>query len=361
MYKIFASDKSWIEGDAVRQLERTAQFPGMKYVAGMPDLHPGKGTPVGAAFLADDVIYPAIVGSDIGCGMSLWQTDISTSKMRQNKLEKLAKKLTGLDDSYDGIEGFLDEHGYDPSFLNDSLGTIGFSNHFAEFQVTAEVVDEAEFARLGLERDRMTLLAHSGSRGLGEAILFKYAAKYGAKGIPFPEANEYLVEHDHAVEWAKINRHLIAHRFLECLDAEGNKVIDLCHNSVVKTDEGWLHRKGAAPSNNGPVIIPGSRGTASYLVKPVGDQTANAWSVAHGAGRKWSRADCKGKLENRYSAEDMRKSPYGGCIICESKDLLFEEAPQAYKQIEQVIEDLSGIVEVIAIFHPVISYKTRKK
>ena len=71
---IIRSEKSWIEGEAVLQLEKTATLPGMRRVVGMPDLHPGKGTPIGAVFLSDDRVYPHLVGNDIGCGMALWTT-----------------------------------------------------------------------------------------------------------------------------------------------------------------------------------------------------------------------------------------------------------------------------------------------
>ena len=99
---IIASESSWIEGEAIRQLETTAQLPGMERAAGLPDLHPGKGIPIGAAFLSKGIIYPHLVGNDIGCGMGLWQTDIEAAKF---KLDKSVKKLTGFESIWDGDAG----------------------------------------------------------------------------------------------------------------------------------------------------------------------------------------------------------------------------------------------------------------
>jgi release factor H-coupled RctB family protein len=92
--KLLASDHSWIEGEAIRQLQQTAQLEGMFAAVGLPDLHPGKGGPVGGAFLSRKVIYPYVVGSDVGCGMGLWQTSLKTRKVKR---DKWAKKLKDLD------------------------------------------------------------------------------------------------------------------------------------------------------------------------------------------------------------------------------------------------------------------------
>ena len=125
----------------------------------------------------------------------------------------------------------------------------------------------------------------------------------------------------------------------------------------------FLHRKGAAPSDRGLVIIPGSRGSHSYLVAPVGDQQRNLWSVAHGAGRKWNRSECKGRLRDRYRAGSLTRTKLGSYVICEDKELLYEEAPQAYKDIQGVIEDMIsfGLIRVIATFSPLLTYKVRER
>jgi len=120
--------------------------------------------------------------------------------------------------------------------------------------------------------------------------------------------------------------------------------------------------KGRPRQTKARSVIPGSRGSFSYLVAPVGDQTGNAWSLAHGAGRKWGRADAKGRLDRRFAPKDLERTELGSYVICEDKNLLYEEAPQAYKHVESVVGDLvnENIVSVIAVFRPVITYKVRR-
>jgi release factor H-coupled RctB family protein len=98
-------------------------------------------------------------------------------------------------------------------------------------------------------------------------------------------------------------------------------------------------------------------------MKPIGEQHENAYSLAHGAGRKWKRSDTKGNLSQRFKIEDLTKTALGSRVICEDKDLIYEEAPQAYKNIDIVIQDMvdAGLLEVIAVFRPVITYKTRRR
>jgi release factor H-coupled RctB family protein len=142
-------------------------------------------------------------------------------------------------------------------------------------------------------------------------------------------------------------------------------VLDSCHNSVACRAFGrerlWLHRKGAAPSDRGPIVVPGSRGTFAYLVQPIGDHSGNAWSIAHGAGRKWSRSESRQRARERFHPDELVQTGLGGRVICEERDLLHEEAPIAYKHIETVIADLvnAGLISVIATFRPLLTYKTR--
>lgn len=362
---VIASTANWIEGEALAQLEKTAELPGMKLAVGMPDLHPGKGTPIGAAFVSEGLFYPHLVGNDIGCGMALWHTDLAVNKI---KLDKWVRKLAGLEGPWEGdAVAWLAEAGLEATGFEASLGTIGGGNHFAELQRVEAVHDVEAFEALGLSSKALVLLVHSGSRGFGERILRDHVARFGAKGLPEDslEAAEYLERHTRAVAWARANRGLIAHRFLTALGADARRVLDVCHNSVLHAQVAgcscWLHRKGAAPADQGPVVIPGSRGAMSYLVTPVGDQTVNAATLAHGAGRKWRRTEARGRLEQRFSPESLRQTALGSRVICEDKDLLYEEAPQAYKDIDVVVQDLvdAGLVRVTATLRPVITYKHR--
>src|SRR5262245_25086343 len=119
---VFASSKSWIEGNATLQLEQVAAWPGVQAVAAMPDLHPGKYGPVGCAVLADR-IHPQLVGSDIGCGMGLFQLDVAARKLR---LDQLAERLHALDRPWDGdANGMLADAGLHATDFDASLGSIG--------------------------------------------------------------------------------------------------------------------------------------------------------------------------------------------------------------------------------------------
>lgn len=365
--RLLASDRSWIEGEAIRQLQQRALLDGMFAAVGLPDLHPGKGGPVGAAFLSRGVIYPHIVGSDVGCGMGLFQTALNTRKVKR---DKWAKRLKALGLPWEGDRSdWLRRWRLDSSDHDMALGTIGGGNHFAELQKIEQVHCRETFLALGLDREKFFLLVHSGSRGIGQGLLRHHAERYGAGGLldRSEGAKQYLERHDFAVHWAKANRTLIARRVCDQLNTDGRGVLDISHNLVEKVIVGgkaaWLHRKGAARSDAGPVIIPGSRGAFSYLVMPDGDQRPNLWSLAHGAGRKWNRKSCKQRLKSSTHANALTHTDLGSVVICEDRELLFEEAPQAYKDISAVIEDMAaqGCIRVIATLRPLITYKTRRR
>ncbi len=362
--RLIASDKNWIEGEAVRQLHKTAELPGICLAVGMPDIHPGKGNPVGAAFVTRGILYPHLIGNDIGCGMGLWVTDLKRKKIKR---DRWVKKLSGLDGPWDGDQdAWLEQASVSPSGSDEALGTIGGGNHFAELQIVEKVSDQAAFEKLGVSKDHLLLLVHSGSRGIGDALFRSHAAAYGAKGLPEDSelALEYVAGHEYAVRWAECNRSLIAHRFLSALGASGEPVIDVSHNTITPEMAShlrcWIHRKGVVPSDKGPVIIAGTRGSMSYLVAPHGEQERNAFSLAHGAGRKWKRSDTKKRLSSRYPRASLTHTDLGGRVICKETNLLYEEAPQAYKNIDKVMRDLldPGLIRVISSLRPLITYKT---
>lgn len=363
--RVFASDGSWIEGDALQQLQKAARLPSVKSAVGLPDLHPGKGIPVGAAFLIQGMIYPYLIGNDVGCGMGLWQTSL---KVRKAKRDKWAKNLKHLELPWeDDISEWLSDFGLPASFDDPALGTIGGGNHFAELQCVERVESPDALETLGLDKKQLFVLVHSGSRGMGEWILRQHVDRFKAGGLATntQEAQEYLESHDQAILWAKANRALIAQRFTDQLGASCRLVLDGCHNSVTRIDldgeEMWLHRKGATASDTGPIVVPGSRGSLSYLVEPVGDQQKNLWSLAHGAGRKWNRKSCKSRIGAQFKAKNLRQTPMGNVVICDDKHLLYEEAPQAYKNIDRVIQDMvdDGLIRVLATLRPLITYKVR--
>nr|WP_288467004.1 RNA ligase RtcB family protein [uncultured Pseudomonas sp.] len=361
---LVAADDTWIEGKAIQQLETTARLAGMHRVAGMPDLHPGRGYPVGVAFFSVGRFYPALVGNDIGCGMALWRTDIPTAKLHLDKLEKRLGNLDlPLDESWQEAVGAF---GLPVTGHERSLGTIGGGNHFAELQQLDESYDDAALTALNIERKHLLLLVHSGSRGLGEAILREQVDLFGHQGLEAGSdtSSHYLSRHDGALRFAEANRQLIARRMLERLRADGERVLDINHNLVspARIDglDGWLHRKGATPSDQGAVVIPGSRGDYSYLVQPIADERS-LLSLAHGAGRKWMRSECKDRLAARYSVEQLSRTALGSRVICADRALIYEEAPEAYKAIDSVVGALreAGLVRVLARLKPVLTYKTR--
>ncbi len=362
MISIFSTNKSWIEGTAIQQLEKLHQLDDVERATGLPDLHAG---PVGVAVATHSTIYPHIVGSDAGCGMGFWQTSMKT---RKAKLDKWVKRLTDLDEPYDEqLTQLLNENGLDEFTYRSALGTIGLGNHFAELQKLDTIHNQLRFDELGLDKECLTLLVHSGSRGYGRWIMDSHIEANGSTGLSAnsPEGETYLKNHDYAVRWAVVNRELIAKRFMNSIHIEGNRILDLTHNSVTReTIEGesyWIHRKGANPNNRGVAIVAGSRGTRSYLVEPIGDFDVSTLSIAHGAGRKLKRSEMEGRLKSKKSLDSLKQTSLGGRVICDDRKLLYEEAPEAYKNIEQVIHDLveHGLVRVIASYIPVITYKTK--
>ena len=236
------------------------------------------------------------------------------------------------------------------------------------------------FNALPIDKSQLFLLVHSGSRGLGQRILRQHIEHNGAGCLMTPEdIAKYLHRHNHAIEWAVANRELIAHRFCESINAEKSQLLDVTHNMVLPLAQDeinalgltpdhtyWIHRKGASPTNQGLVMIPGSRGSLSYLVQPrqwdIASLSQGGFSLAHGAGRKWKRSDAKGRLQHRFNAVDLERTDLGSRVICKQRDLLYEEAPQAYKNIDNVIDDLVGanMIDVVATFKPVLTYKTRR-
>lgn len=360
---LIGTDPRSFDPVALDQLARTAAMPGIARVVGLPDLHAGRGIAVGAAYWSPSRLYPHLVGGDIGCGMALWQTDGALRKFRPDTAER---KLHGLDGAWNGdAAAMLDEAGLPADLADASLGTIGGGNHFVELQRIEEVVDPDRFAALDLQTDRVWMMVHSGSRGLGQAILDAWTARGAVAGIAADsdEGRAYLAEHDRAMAWAVVNRRVIAARFLAALGLGGGCLLDICHNSVTPHGGGWLHRKGAAPADRGLVAIPGSRGDFSYLVEPLAARAdAALHSLAHGAGRKWSRGDARARLAGRFKATELERTSLGSRVICEDRQLIFEEAPLAYKDIARVIADLerAGLIAVVARLRPLISYKVRR-
>lgn len=364
----FYSAKTWVSPDAITQLRNAAQLPGMERIAAMPDIHPGAGIPGGVVFASRGIIYPKLIGGDIGCGMQLCRTSIEA---RVN-VRRLADSLGSIDDVWEGnATEYLSSHHIALPAYERVLGTIGGGNHFAELQVVHEIHDAPTCQSLNIDTKKALLLVHSGSRSFGQAVLQQHGSSIERQGLdPDSAAGKmYLAEHQRAVQFARANRGLIAQRFAEQTGSEVDPMLDLCHNYMVQhIDEHgplWLHRKGAAPADQGLVVIPGSRSSLSYLVRPLGDGVANLHSLAHGAGRKISRSQSDEKF-GQLSVEELRRPRdksigLDNLVICEQRNLLRQEHGKAYKDIERVIEDMKsfGMLEIVATFRPILTYKTR--
>jgi release factor H-coupled RctB family protein len=243
--RLIASSTSWIEGEAIQQLEASAALPGVRWVVGMPDLHPGKGHPVGIAAMADGVVYPHLVGADIGCGMALFTT---RTPVRKLDVTRAAKRLRGLEEPWgEDPEAFLAEQGVGHRGHLNALGTIGGGNHFAELQRVEERADpEAAAAMLGSD-DRVLLLVHSGSRGFGEQTMRSHTERRGA--APLEASSEEGQPTSRARRCGALgtgNRLLIARRIATLLGLVLEPLIDLVQRGAAFRR--WL----AAPEGRGP-------------------------------------------------------------------------------------------------------------
>lgn len=345
--------ESHIDPVAIQQLDHTCTLPGLVKIRGLPDLHPGNGIPVGATCLFKDRVYPYLVGTDIGCGMAFYQLDLETNKFNAEKLAKKIRK-SDIDKGYDGDISQFTEQDID---YREQLGTVGAGNHFAEFMAISEVYSSQ------IDQNHVYLLVHSGSRRFGKEIHDQFGQYLTGLSPDSPECQDYMKLHDKANQYAHLNRDIIAHRLAQIANSSYHNLFHLSHNFVehivLDGEEFWLHRKGVAsvkPEQN-LLVIPGSRGDYSYLVEPIHEKMPDClWSIAHGAGRRLSRH----AVPRHIPASQYTRTELGNPVICDNKDLLYEEAPQAYKNVEVVIDDLVklGFIKVVAKMKPLLTFKT---
>ncbi|NLR96728.1 RNA ligase RtcB family protein [Rhizobium sp. P38BS-XIX] len=356
----YFTSKSWIEGAALEQLRETASLPGMRSVAGFPDLHPGKYGPVGMAALASRV-YPQLIGTDIGCGMGLFEFDLP---LRKFKLDKAADALRRLESvEFDVPHTPSVDPSFGLEFGAETLGTIGGGNHFCEVQAVEDLFEDD--ASQWLDKQKLYLLVHTGSRDLGAKVFSRTVAESSgmANGLdPQSGAGEqWLMLHDLCVEWAALNRRMIAQRAAAVLRAEIRLVADVPHNLVRAFEDGYVHYKGAGAVQGCPIApIAGSRASLSYVVEPLPAVAKAHFAISHGAGRKYDRRNMHGRTGNtRSEREALLRNPWGGIAICDDRKLAIEEAAGAYKNADQVIADLAehGLIRPLASMKPLITYK----
>jgi release factor H-coupled RctB family protein len=387
-----------MEGDATAQLAAVSTLPGCVRAVGMPDLHPGRGFPIGAVVATRGVVYPHLVGGDAGCGARLVATNID--RVSPDRLERRLRsafedslfesvdaatlfeqawfsgprglaEVDGLPDGLRNLAAREPEDGLPTSGsptrlrsgFESALGTIGGGNHFAEVSRVSQVLDTEAARRLGIEKNVVVALVHSGSRGLGAAL----STLWGTRPIHDADVGTYLGELAGACRFASANRFVLAYRLLVALGAVRDSVLrgafDVTHNDLRKECvaglDTWIHRKGAAPAYDGTfTVVLGSRGAPSWIMQGSGNETGLR-SIAHGAGRKMGRSEAREKIRARYRRSEVSRSPGGGRVVCDDKDLLFEEHPDAYKAIEPIIAALEthSLAARVAALTPVITVK----
>ena len=349
---LITSGKNWIEHTAITQFHAVSELAGVVKAVGLPDLHAGK-SPIGVAIVTEGIIYPHIIGNDIGCGMGLFKTGIDIKKFKMDRWITKLNHIRELGD-LETVNPYEE-----PSPIYD-LGTIGSGNHFAEFQILEEIFDEDEFKKLRIDKADLLLLIHSGSRGYGQSILSSFGS-YSGYASDSNAAGEYMEKHDDALLWAERNRRIVADKLLGYLgySSQNEAVIDCKHNFLEQKGGLFFHRKGAVSAEAGAVIIPGSRGSLTYIVTPTDKTESSANSLSHGAGRKWARSLCKSRIRDKYNRDSIRETKLKSRIVCHDTELLYQEAPEAYKNIDTVIESLLEfeLIKLVAALRPVLTYK----
>ena len=333
--RVITNNKIWMEEEAIQQLKRFAEFDGVLNAVGLPDLHSGK-VPVGTTFQTKDIVYPFLIGNDIGCGMTLFDTNV---KLKKFDLEKFCKKLEN-------------------TVINGEC-SIGGGNHFAELQGIEKIYDKELANAIGLDKKHLMLLVHSGSRSFGDMVYRNFGSTEGLKeGTDAFEA--YMKGHDEAVSFANRNRIGVGNALMDLIGIKHDNVVLVdCNHNVIEKHEGYFyHHKGSISAFNEYAIIAGSRGEYSYVVKCLKTEDT-LYSISHGAGRKWPRNLCKGRLSSKYKKDELKTTLMGGRVITNDKELLYEEASEAYKNIEEVIQILLDYqcIELVAQLKPLVTYK----
>ena len=378
----WASD---IEGQTLEQARRTSELPFIHpHLALMPDAHLGKGATVGSVIPTLGAIVPAAVGVDIGCGMIAVRTTFTADDLRargslaplrlaieravplsagnanQRLTPTAAERVAELekDAERDGVEP--DRHA---ARWRLQLGTLGSGNHFIEI-----TLDEA---------GTVWTFLHSGSRGVGNRIAQHHIAvartEVERAGIDLPDRDlahltqgtatfdAYIRDLRWAQRFALLNREEMTDRVISCLERfMDREVVEVerinCHHNFTQTErhfgeQVWVSRKGAIEARAGqPGLVPGSMGTASYVVTGRGNaESLN--SSPHGAGRRFSRTAAR----KAFTHADLRAAMKG--IEFRDTTAFLDEIPAAYKDIDQVMADAADLVEIRSTLRQVVKVK----
>jgi tRNA-splicing ligase RtcB len=383
--KVFTDD---LEQSARQQLVSLSRLPIVHHhVAAMPDVHAGIGATVGCVIATKQAVIPAAVGVDIGCGMIAARTSLSGDQLDEKSLKRVFDQISrdvpvGREQHKDGhelihavaplrpeLKAITQAH---PELAKrfkrtqnwmQQMGTLGGGNHFIEV-----CLDEA---------NRVWLMLHSGSRGIGNAIgtYFIELARRDMAGhvanLPdrdlayFRESSEHFDEYVRAVDWAQRYASTNREAMMETVIAAMRRHVPPfevtseavnCHHNYVQRERHygervWVTRKGAIRAGAGELgIIPGSMGAKSFIVR--GRGTAESFeSCAHGAGRRMSRS----AAQKRFTSADVARQTEG--IICRKDSGVVDEIPEAYKPIDQVMENQRDLVDVVHTLKQVLCVK----
>jgi tRNA-splicing ligase RtcB len=373
---------SILEENTLAQAVTASEMPFIyPHLALMPDAHLGKGATVGSVIPTLGAIIPAAVGVDIGCGMIAVKTQFKTADLKGKNLSALRHSIErSIPLSAGNANRRLTEtakvrvaelesvapRNYDNITKGDwrlQLGSLGSGNHFIEVSLD--------------EEDNVWLFLHSGSRGIGNQLATRHireAQQYTAKNritVPdrdlaylvegTPEFDAYIADLIWAQKFALANREEMMDRVIKDFQHwYGEPIQELerinCHHNFTQRENHfgrnvWLSRKGAILASEGTLgLVPGSMGTASYVVAGKGNKLALD-SSPHGAGRNYSRSAARKK----FSQEQLRAAMKG--IEYRDTDAFIDEIPQAYKDIDIVLRDAADLVEVRHTLRQILNVK----
>ena len=394
--------KAWtrgvqIEAQAIQQLRNIASMPFIhKHVAVMPDVHFGMGATVGSVIATKGAVIPAAVGVDIGCGMAAQRTSLRASDLPDSlsdlRLEIESRIPHGRTDNGGAndrgawgvaapdaeinidllglmaqLEKIVEKHPKLERAASRAIrhaGTLGTGNHFVEI-----CLDEDQ---------RVWVMLHSGSRGIGNAIgsYFIERAKEDMRrwfiSLPdldlayIPQGSDLFRDYCEAVEWAqnfaRVNRDIMMAASLAALHQAVPKNFTLdekavnCHHNYVSWERHFgdnviVTRKGAVRAQEGDLgIIPGSMGARSFIVRGKGNRESFC-SCSHGAGRVMSRNEAR----KNFTLEDHAKATAG--VECRKDDSVLDETPGAYKDIDAVMAAQSDLVDIVHTLKQVLCVK----
>jgi tRNA-splicing ligase RtcB (3'-phosphate/5'-hydroxy nucleic acid ligase) len=372
--KVWTDD---LDDAALGQAKNLANLPfAFRHVAIMPDGHVGYGMPIGGVLATKGVVIPNAVGVDIGCGMCAVKT--SLEEIDRDTL----KVIMGMIREVVPVGFNHQKNSQDPEWMPNwavlpkvvgqeyysalkQVGSLGGGNHFLEIQKGND--------------GHVWIMIHSGSRNLGKKVADFYNrwakhlnerwfsgvdSKQELAFLPVDtaEAQQYLDEMSYCVEFAFLNRKLMMHNIQKCfaekVDVAFEPMINIAHN-YARYEHHFgkdviIHRKGATSAKEGEVgIIPGSQGTASYIVKGLGNPESFR-SCSHGAGRILGRKAAQKQLDLQAEIEKMDSQGIIHGIRC-VQDL--DEATGAYKDISKVMSNQSDLVEVLVELKPLAVIK----